>query len=289
MGLPLQAAGSEPARALPFVALVNTYLRGFKVSPRLRPAAQANLLAAAAPSQSKDRVKVGVVLHKDRMNDAVRNRIAAAVGVDPSQVQAGRGKVRVNVEERRLNALAADEVRHIENYYPPKLSNNIARGLINADQAQGARRCAARTRSSASPTGFDKGDTRDVHAAFEGRVVKLYALGRDNAADDPDGHGTHVGGSVLGDLTAHDGNVIRGTAPAARLVNAVGTGLVWRPRRAATRPARPLSAAVSRRRRPGAHQFLGQRRGRHLHRQRQRGRRFRQHPPRLGDLLRRRQ
>ena len=46
--------------------------------------------------------------------------------------------VRVNVEERRLNALAAiDEVRHIEKYYPPKLSNNIARGLINARPGAG--------------------------------------------------------------------------------------------------------------------------------------------------------
>ena len=207
-------------RALPFVAWVNTYLRGFKVSPKLRPTAQANLLAAAAPSQSKDRVTVEVVLHKDSMSDAVRNRIAAAAGIDPSQVQAGRGKVRVNVEERRLDALAAiDEVRHIEKYYPPKLSNNIARGLINADRAQngGTMRGEGQIVCVAD-TGFDKGDTRDVHQAFEGRVVKLYALGRDNAADDPDGHGTHVCGSVLGDLTARDGNVIRGTAPASRLV-----------------------------------------------------------------------
>jgi serine protease AprX len=125
-------------RALPFITWVNTYLHGFKVSPRLRPTAQANLLAAAAPSQSKDRVTVEVVLHNDSMSDAVRNRIAAAAGVDPSQVQAGRGKGRVNVEERRLNALAAiDEVRHIEKYYPLKLSNNIARGLINARPGAG--------------------------------------------------------------------------------------------------------------------------------------------------------
>jgi hypothetical protein len=49
-------------------------------------------------------------------------------------------------------------------------------------------------------------------------VVRLYALGRSNAASDPDGHGTHVCGSVLGDLTARDGTIIRGAAPAARLV-----------------------------------------------------------------------
>jgi subtilisin family serine protease len=65
-------------------------------------------------------------------------------------------------------------------------------------------------------TGFDRGVTNDVHPAFEGRVVRLYALGRPHAATDPNGHGTHVCGSVLGDLTAHDGTIIRGTAPAAR-------------------------------------------------------------------------
>jgi serine protease AprX len=211
-----------PLRALPFVAWVNTYLHGFKVSPKLRPAAQASLLAAApaAPSQSKDSVTVEVVLHKDSMSDAVRNRIAAAAGIDPSQVQAGRGKVRVNVEERRLDALAAiDEVRHIEKFIPPKLSNNIARGLIDADRAQAGGTMQGEGQIvCVADTGFDQGDTENVHPAFEGRVVRLYALGRSNAASDPAGHGTHVCGSVLGDLTARDGTVIRGTAPAARLV-----------------------------------------------------------------------
>ena len=40
-----------PIRALPFVSWVNVYLHGFKVSPKLQPAAAANLLALtpAAP------------------------------------------------------------------------------------------------------------------------------------------------------------------------------------------------------------------------------------------------
>src|SRR5271166_4495864 len=129
-----------PLRALPFVSWVNVYLRGFKISPVLRPAA-ANLLslAPAAATQSKERVTVEVVLQKDSMSDAVRNKIAAAAGVDPSQLQAGRGKVRVTVEERRLDDLAAiDEVRHIEKYFPPRPTNNIARGILTADQAQAA-------------------------------------------------------------------------------------------------------------------------------------------------------
>lgn len=207
-------------RALPFVSWVNVYLHGFKISPKLRPAATANLLAAAPPTQSKDRVTVEVVLHKSSMSDAVRNQIAAAAGVDPSQLQAGRSKIRLTVEQRRLGAIAAiDAVRHIERYFPPRLTNNVARGILNADQAQAAGTMRGEDQIvCVCDTGFDRGVTTDAHPAFEGRVVRLYALGRPDAASDPDGHGTHVCGSVLGDLTADDGTVIRGTAPAARLV-----------------------------------------------------------------------
>ena len=209
-------------RALPFVSWVNIYLQGFKVSPKLQPAAAANILslAPAAPTQSKDRVTVEVVLHKNSMTDAVRDHIAAVAGVDPSQVQAGRDKIRLNVAQRRLDALAAiDEVRHIEKFFPPQISNNIARGILNADQTQAAGTMRGEGQIvCVCDTGFDRGVSNDVHPAFEGRVVRLYALGRPHAATDPNGHGTHVCGSVLGDLTAHDGTIIRGTAPAARLV-----------------------------------------------------------------------
>jgi serine protease AprX len=208
-------------RALPFVAWVNVYLHVFKISPRLRPAAAANALTLAPvqSSMSKERVTVEIVLHKDSMTDAVRNQIASAAGMDPTQIQAGRDKIRLIVEQRRLDAIAAiDEVHHIEKYYPPRLANNIARGILNADQAQAAGTMRGEGQIvCVADTGFDRGAIDDVHPAFEGRVLRLYALGRANASD-PDGHGTHVCGSVLGDLTARDGAIIRGTAPAARLV-----------------------------------------------------------------------
>jgi subtilisin family serine protease len=47
-------------------------------------------------------------------------------------------------------------------------------------------------------TGLDTGNLSTISADFAGRVLKTYALGRPNKWNDPNGHGTHVAGSVLG-------------------------------------------------------------------------------------------
>jgi hypothetical protein len=88
-----------PIRALPFVSRVNVYLHVFKISPMLQPVAAANLfsLASAVATQSKQRVTVDVMVQKNSMTDTVRNKIAAAAGLDPTQLQAGRNKVRQQI------------------------------------------------------------------------------------------------------------------------------------------------------------------------------------------------
>jgi serine protease AprX len=176
----------DAIRALPFVVWADVYLEGFKIAPSLRaapPDAATSVLPTAVPrSPSRKPREVDVVLHDDVDPSAapVRERLAAAAGVDADELQVGRGKVRLTGQEGQLPKLAAlDEVHHIEPVPARQLFNNVARPIlhagvvVNGTQHQGDGEIIA-----VADTGFDKGSTTNVHPAFTGRVAKLYALGR---------------------------------------------------------------------------------------------------------------
>ena len=224
--------GYKPAdlsaiRSLPFVVWVGEYLLGFKIRPSLRPpvANPATNIVPPGPSPSASRTlrNVDVVLHRDVAADsaALKEKIAAAARLNPTDLKMGRHKVRLQVQERYLDDLAAiDEVRHIEPVSAVKLFNNVARPILDANVVvKGTTYAGGGQIVVVNDTGFDKGSTTSVHPAFTGRVLKLYALGRPGKADDPDGHGTHVCGSVLGNGNSPTmGGSIQGTAPKAKLV-----------------------------------------------------------------------
>jgi serine protease AprX len=213
-------------RALPYVEWVNVYLENFKVDPKLRGTASAapatNLLALSPINRSRSQQpkQIEVVLHQNvEITDELRQQLADAARLNIEDLQFGSHSIRLSVQPQYLEDLAKiDRVRSIEEHVVPKLCNNVAVGVLKADRVHSSGLEGANQTIAICDTGFDKGSTSNVHPAFQNRVVKLYALGR-STANDPDGHGTHVAGSVLGDGTSTSmGGAIRGTAPKAKLV-----------------------------------------------------------------------
>jgi serine protease AprX len=202
----------ESIRSIPSIAWAGVYPQEFKVASSLR--------GEARESSSG---MVDVVLHADvdPASTELRSRVAAAARADEEGIETGLHKYRLAVADEYLPDVAAiDEVRQIQEVIEAGLSNNVAGPIIggtvvvNGTAFEGDGEVIA-----VADTGFDMGSATNVHPAFTNRVLALYDLGRPNMTNDPDGHGTHVAGSALGDGTSTSmGGAIRGTAPQARLV-----------------------------------------------------------------------
>ena len=116
------------------------------------------------------------------------------------------------------------EVHWIERYVPQTIDNNVAvqspRMNVETVWPDGASELGLTGSDqiiAVADTGLDTGNTKTLHADVRGRVIKAFALGRQNDWSDLNGHGTHVVGSVLGDGTESDGQ-IKGVAYEAKLV-----------------------------------------------------------------------
>ncbi len=215
-------------RSLPYINWANVYMQDFKISPAIKfndasvkNRSMAEIISKPVKLFSKSLRTVDIVFQKDVEAASTRQKIATAAHLDPEDIKIDNSKVRITVQSRYLSALASiDEVHHIEEVTPYKLHNDIARQILNAGIPNAGYIYEGDGEIVAiADTGFDLGSATNVHPAFTGRVLKLYALGRSNKANDPDGHGTHVAGSVLGNgISTILGVNVTGSAPKAKLI-----------------------------------------------------------------------
>jgi serine protease AprX len=112
-----------------------------------------------------------------------------------------------------LRIAGLDIVQRIERYVEPELWNDVAASIlrVHAPDFPTSAFDGADEIIALADTGID-----EAHPDLVGRIHTLVALGRADDASDPNGHGTHVAGSVVG--TGADSNgEIKGIAPAAKL------------------------------------------------------------------------
>lgn len=207
----LNVSQVRAVQQLPYVRGVRLYKE--TVSGAAMPK---GMLAAAQPEQTvPQRIIYDVRLHRAQDRAFVLDWLEAN---QVAVVAAGGRKVRVYLFEGSLlrsDLARLPEVAVVERYVAPELCNDLARQLLGIDSVSSATPTVPYTGTGevvgVADTGLD-----EMHPDFQGRVVGVRARGRPGDASDPNGHGTHVAGSVAGDGAASAG-AIRGTAPAAQL------------------------------------------------------------------------
>jgi uncharacterized repeat protein (TIGR01451 family) len=214
----LSAARAVDLAAEPFVASVALH-RPEKVPPDLR---------AAAAGDPSSWLNVSILLFDDAAAPRVAGHVEDGGGSVPSGGRSPSLLVVARVQAGDLGRIASHpEVRLVEEVEVPRLANDVAAGLVGVGAARARLGLAGAGQTIAVvDTGLDTGSLATLHDDFDGRVAAHFGYGRPAVGldptqsrpwSDPDGHGTHVAGSVLGD-GARSSGAVRGMAPDADLV-----------------------------------------------------------------------
>lgn len=225
-------ADLNPLRDLGFVRQVDVYRNRYKI-----PAVLLDLIEElkGTPEFETESYPVDVMTHQEVKDlESLADHISKVAQVDRSQIQIISDKIRLKVNLGKLDAIAADDrVRILEEVVTPVLLDDQAKHIVGSPLQitqipgfNGKGQIVA-----VYDTGFDLGSIQDCHPAFTGQISELIPVGRptplnpggkdltiSQQVDDPNGHGTHVCGIIVGKEFDTSGGMVGGVAQDAKVV-----------------------------------------------------------------------
>jgi len=202
----------EALAVLPHIQWMGPYKPAYKLSVGLGEQMQAE-------------EKIPVIIQTFAPNDVfdTASYITATGGTITESKRSRRwGLMQATIPASALNKLAhITAVQWIEPYQERILLNNIAVAgpRMNVTNVWATHHLTGTGQIIGhADSGLDIGTTNGIHPDFSGRIKVAFALGRPNDWSDPNGHGTHTAGSVLGMGTASS-NLFKGVAHEALLVH----------------------------------------------------------------------
>lgn len=175
------------------------------------------------PGERPATVAVSVTTYRPDETSTIA-AFAAGEGIAIRAEESGRrwGWLTLDLPLDRLDALASlDGVQWVEEWVPPRMVNNVAvkdglLGLTNLWAVHGL--TGEGQIIGHADTGLDTGSLTNLHPDLAERLLAVFDLGRSGNWSDPDGHGTHTAGSLVGNGAMSTGT-IRGAAWGAQLVH----------------------------------------------------------------------
>lgn len=221
--------GYIPDNALLIQASENT-VQAVSRHPRVRWTGPYQKAFKVSKSLGNSFGKAGILLFPGSDIKKVTDRLEAeGVAVLDADANSNDPLLVVEGDGAQIRALAQiGEIRFIEPIVQPRLLNNVARGITRITPVWLESGLTGQGEIvGVSDSGLDIGATNPmVHPDVRGRVEAAFGLGRPGLTNDPDGHGTHVAGTILGNGIMSGANPaagdyaqsFAGAAPEARLV-----------------------------------------------------------------------
>lgn len=205
----LDEQSRQVVSSLPFVRWVGYYQPAYKLAtPLIRP-----------DVQQAETQKLVVHTYEQKAADGVAAIVANSLIQRSDRTNDHILTIQANTTQT-LAIIGVEGVSWIEPYNQMRGLNDRARAITGVNLIRQNLNLKGDGEIVAmADSGLDLGVLGNaIHPDFRGRVLHGYPLGRAGYWDDPEGHGTHVAGTILGDGSGADGNKWAGVAPHAKLV-----------------------------------------------------------------------